>query len=191
MRSYASVTPLTVGLLALMLILSSGILYSISTETDLPFDEDDINEVVDDFTSYIIVKEGYASFVGNELRIALLVKPIFDDPFSIENLSIQVVDKDSIDIMELQDVYLVKKNILSSAFWDELNQSFGIIPVIDRDNSIYENSIVNGDTFYLVFKVDDVNVGDEIEISLLSESGAISVITITIPFSTSTVFKVY
>ena len=106
MSDYASIAPITVGLLALMLILSSSVLYDISTQTDLPFDENDINEIVDEFISYMIVKEGYASFVEDELRIALLVKPIFDDSFSIENLSVQVVDDDSIDIMAVSYTHL-------------------------------------------------------------------------------------
>ena len=152
--------------------------------------ENRVNEVLDDMTSYFLVKEGYAKIEGNEIKILLLVKPVFDDPISISNLTLQVIDDNSIHVMKPQDIYEAGKDLFDNDLWNEINQSFGIIPVIDKDKSISKEKTVNGDLFYVALCLRGAEV-ESIEISILSETGSVSIITIDIPFSTSDVFKIY
>ena len=178
-------------LIAILLMGSSAIYTAMSQDSMSSGDfENRVNEILDDMTSYFLVKEGYAKIDGNEIKILLLVKPIFDDPISISNLTLQVIDKDSIHVLKLQGIYEAGKDLFESDLWNEINQSFGIIPVIDRDKSISEEKTVNGDLFYVALCLRGVEV-ENIEISILSETGSVSIITIDILFSTSDVFKIY
>lgn len=179
-------------LIAILLMGSSAIYTAISQDSISSGDfENRVNEILDDMTSYFLVKEGYAKIEGNEIKILLLVKPIFNDPISISNLTLQVIDDDSIHVMKLQGIYEAGKDLFDSDLWNEINQSFGIIPVIDRDRSVSEEKTVNGDLFYVALCLRGIEIGENIEISILSETGSISVLTIDIPFSTSDVFKIY
>ena len=179
-------------LIAILLMGSSAIYTTISQDSISSGDfENKVNEILDDITSYFLVKEGYAKIDGNEIKILLLVKPIFDDPISISNLTLQVIDDDSIHVLKLHDIYETGKDLFDSDLWSEINQSFCIIPVVDRDESISKEKTVNGDLFYVALCLRGIEIGEDIEISILSETGSISVLTIDIPFSTSDVFKIY
>ena len=179
-------------LIAILLMGSSAIYTAISQDSISSGDfENRVNEILDDMTSYFVVKEGYAKIEENEIKILLLVKPIFDDPISISNLTLQVIDDDSIHVMKLQSIYEAEKDLFDNDLWNEINQSFGIIPVIDKDKSISKEKTVNGDLFYVALCLKEVKVGEDVEISILSETGSVSIITIDIPFSTSDVFKIY
>jgi len=178
-------------LIAILLMGSSAIYTAMSQDSMSSGDfEDRVNEILDDMTSYFLVKEGYAKIEGNEIKILLLVKPVFDDPISISNLTLQVIDDNSIHVMKPQGIYEAGKDLFDNDLWNEINQSFGIIPVIDKDKSISKEKTVNGDLFYVALCLRGAEV-ENIEISILSETGSVSIITIDIPFSTSDVFKIY
>lgn len=193
MRERGSTGVLPIVTLMAVLLTSSSIVYTTFSRDNMFTSklENRISEVLDDISFYFLVKEGYAKFEGNDLKIVLLVKPMFDDRILLSNISLQVVDKNSISVLRLSDVYMVKKDIFSSRFWNDLNQSFVVVPVVDSDRSLSENSIVNGDIFYIALKLQNVSIGDEMEISIISEYGSISSINIEVPFSLSNVLRIY
>ncbi len=186
-------------LLAIFMII--GTLYTIGSvmHTELyqsdnffQFPENETKKVLDDITSYLMIEEGYACTHENGMKIILLVKPVFDTDISLEDISLQIVQKGHLTILGAGDVHETRGSLFDANFWKDIGYgTFVVIPVLDGDNSLSSQKLVNGDIFFVAFKIDDMEMGDTASFSFLTPYGRCMNIEVQIPFSTSGVFRIF
>jgi len=176
-------------LLTILLLVSSSIIYGLASSGDE--DDQDVEDLLEsalkEIESYFVVKEGYAKMKDEYLMMVLLIKPVFSTPIPLSNLTLEVNDGKVLRLLNLSGVF-DSKDVFNEDFWSDLNQSFAIVPVIDKDGSLREG-FINGDLFYVAFKIS--KDAERIEVSIISGYGSVSEVEIILPFSTSDVFKIY
>ncbi len=194
-RGFSSI----ITLLAIFMVIGAistigSVMYTELNQKDgfFQLSENETEKILDDITSYLMVEEGYACICEDGMKIVLLVKPVFDTEISLADISLQVAEKDCLKVLKVGDVHELNGNLFDAEFWKDIGyNTFVVIPVLDRDNSLSSKELINGDIFFVAFKLDDIKMGDTASFSFLTPHGSCMNIEIQIPFSTSNVFRIY
>lgn len=129
------------------------------TEEDL---EQMTNEVIDEITSYIQIKDQvgkYYKIDGQSKieKIALWVSPLVSQEIDLSTLTIKLNDGESVKLLVYNDSRTLESNSLfEHPIWSNLDgSSFGFISVIDKDGSIADYDTLNdcSDNAYIVFRL--------------------------------------
>lgn len=153
-----------------------------------------INDITEDVMTYIEIKGIIGRYNGTgekrEIdKILILMKLLFDGSINVSDLKVGVDDGKSMILMGYNGFATLQGSgsLFDIAVW---GKGFGLIVILDRDNSICEESIINhGDVFFMAIELPSsfhVKAGDDFRIYVVPPSGTIRMMDIYAPFSCST-----
>ncbi len=124
--------------------------------------------------------------------MAILIQPLFFTSIDLSEIIIQINTGYTIITLRYNGLaqQLHSHNLFSHPLWQTIdNMSFSVIPINDRDDSIFTHSIMNdpSDLVYLLIQFSEetkITKGDQPIITILLPNGITRSIMINIPFST-------
>jgi archaellin len=156
----------TIILIAMILvtITAAGIITSSTTNNNI--DTEDItrltNEILDEISTYLQIKDqkGKYYLINNEYqikKIAILVSPLISQNIDVSKLMIQIDNGENIRILSFADSAKISDNSLfEHPLWQYIDgTNFGLITILDIDNSISDYNIINENTdnCYIIFEL--------------------------------------
>jgi archaellin len=195
---------LLVGFLLIGAVSASVIMKSTTTSTSDKNLNQITNEVVDEITTYIQIKDvvGKYQTIQDEQRIqqiAILIKPLVTLDIDITHMMIKISNGEQIYILYYNgngNTY-GSSSLFSHPAWSTLTENtFTIITLIDDDQSIIASHVMNKntDTAFLLLKLPlgiTMRNGDAIQITLIPTPGMQRTVTIEAPLPTSHVVTLY
>ena len=164
-----------------------------NTTTDQDY-EQILNDVLDDISTYIQIKDKKGKFyeIDNELKItkiALLISPLISNDIDLSSLSLQIDNGEFVNIQYYSNsaVEIGKNTVFEHPVWNDLNGSnFSFISINDRDDSLVNYNIFNknSDIAYLILELPSyctMQKYDEIKIILFPDTGIKKTITLEAP----------
>ena len=159
----------------------------ISTETTSTTTEEDYQQMLEDAANevsrYILVKEQLGKFSNINAekqieKIVLWITPLVKQDIDMSQFTIELNNGDSVMILTYVDSNQMESNsMFEQSIWDNIDgTNFGVIPIIDLDESIVTNDVLNdaSDNAYLAFKLPTgmtMNKYDEMIVKLVPSSG--------------------
>jgi archaellin len=153
---------LLIVILLLAISVASIITDETSSATSDYYVDEFTNEIFDEITSYIQIKDQKGKFSGinNEKRIekiALLISPMISQEIDLSLLNIQIDNGEEVRILTYNNSEKINfQSLFGHNLWDNLNgDNYGLISLIDLDDSIsnYDSINENSDNAYLIFKL--------------------------------------
>ena len=150
-----------------------------------------VEHTVDEITSYIQIKNMYGQFSTNKpyyiSKIGIMISPLFHSNIDISNIIIQVQTKNTIFIYTYnnQALSLNTNSLFTNSLWNKLDErSFGIISIIDEDESILNHHVLSdsSDLLFLAFSIPDDIIFKGEYVTITISSG--DIMQKTISFST-------
>ena len=185
--SFITIMILFISLLLIGITVSSVLTETSTDATSSTNPEYDIgqmtDEIVDEITSYIQIKDQKGKFSGINgekriTKIALLVSPLVSQDIDLSQMKIQLDSGETVRILNYNDSEnLNSQSIFEHFLWDNLNgNNFGLISINDLDDSIAEYDLIdeNSDNAYLIFKLPSemyMKKYDKMIVTLLPSSG--------------------
>jgi archaellin len=177
----------------------------ISTETTSTTTEEDYQQMLEDaaneISRYLLVKERlgkYTNINGERQieKIALWITPLVDQDFDMSQLTIELNNGESVMMLTYTGSNPMESNcIFEQSIWNSLNGSnFGLIPIIDLDDSIINYDTMNdaSDNAWLVFKLPSgmtMNKYDEMIVKIIPSSGVAISLHLKASFSTKSIVQ--
>ncbi|MDH7517405.1 MAG: hypothetical protein QHH19_03575 [Candidatus Thermoplasmatota archaeon] len=160
--------------------------------------EEIVNQVLDEITTYIQIKDQVGKFYttyGEQRieKIALLIKPLIIQDIDITGLTIKLTNGYDVKILNYSGKaeFIGESSLFEHKAWDEITyDSYGFIVTIDRDRSLVEHNIINGDMTYVIIKLDEsfsVPQRESTTVTLFPYSGIARTTTLRAPLAIKTV----
>ena len=121
------------------------------------------DETIDKYSTYLDIDFKVGKFYQIEgeqkiKRIALQISPLFSTDIDLTELTVQLLDKDTIEILNFNGVakYYAGGSVFDNPIWNNITaNNFGFLVINDRDKSIIDFNTINenSDRAYLVFKL--------------------------------------
>lgn len=160
-------------------------------ETDV---EDMMDNLVDEITIYIQIKEiigKYYSVEGEQRiqTIALLIEPLFSTTIDVSSLMVKLDNGKLIKILSYKgnSAYLQSNTLFEHPIWTTLDDDkFSFIIIYDKDNSMEMNHVFNdnSDMVYMIVRLSPeftMEKGDTIQFTIFSSSSITRTITLEAP----------
>ena len=185
-------------LIAIMLVAvaTAGIITGSTTDgtTDTTADIDQMTqEVIDEISTYLQIKDQKGKFyqINDEYKIkkiAILVSPLVSQNIDVTQLTIQLDNGENVRILtHINSDKFGNNNLFSHPLWDDINgTNFGLISMIDMDNSISDYDVINENTdnCYVVFELPDsmsMIKYQELTVKLFPSSGIAKTLNLKAP----------
>jgi archaellin len=152
------------------------------------------DEAIDKYSTYIDIDFKVGKFYQVEgvqkiKRIALQISPLFSTNIDLTELTLQILNKDSLEIMNFKgDIkYYSGGSVFDNPIWNNITvNNFGLLVINDRDNSIIDFNIINdnSDRAFLVFKLSNnmaIPKYDSLYVTLIPGTGISRSITLEAP----------
>jgi len=180
-------------------ILSSIAVASIITgETQETVTEEDaeemVNQVLDEITTYIQIKDQvgkfYSTYGEKKIeKIALLIKPLIIQDIDITGLTIKLTNGYDIKILNYSGKaeFIGKSSLFEHDIWNELDYgSYGFVVTVDKDRSLVDYNVINGDMAYVIIKLDggfSIPQRESLTVTLFPSSGIARTTTLDAPLA--------
>ena len=168
-------------------ILSAIAVASIITgETQETITEQDTEEiadqVLDEITTYIQIKDQvgkyYTTYGEKKIeKIALLIKPLIIQDIDVTGLTIKITNGYDVKILNYSGKaeFIGKSSLFEHEIWNEITyDSYGFIAILDKDRSLVDYNVINGDMAYVIIKLDEsfsIPQRETITVTLFPSSG--------------------
>ena len=184
MKSWGStgITVLIVLVISMLVAITAASV--ISTETTDTTTEEDYEQMLEDAANevsrYLLVKDQLGRFNEDQQieKIVLWLTPLVEQDIDISQLTIELNNGESVMMLTYSGSNPRESNdIFEQSIWDDIDgTNFGLIPVIDLDDSLVNNNAFDdaSDNAYLVFKLPTgmmMNKYDEMVVKLVPSSG--------------------
>jgi archaellin len=123
------------------------------------------DEAIDRYSTYIDINFKVGKFYQIEgvqkiKRIALQISPLFSTDIDLTELTIQLLDKDTLEILNFCGVakYYSGGSVFENPIWNNITiNNFGFLVINDRDKSIIDFNIINenSDRAYLLLELSE------------------------------------
>jgi len=162
----------TTGLITILLLISLILIgittASVLTDSNSSYTEETdldkiTNEVIDEISTYIQIKDLKGKFyeidgVKKIQKIAILISPLVTQEISLSQLIIQLNNGESLSMLTYSSnaKSLDQSSIFENKIWDNIaEKNFGFIGICDLDNSLINYDTINdySDNVYIVFKL--------------------------------------
>lgn len=162
-------------------VLTGGTVTNGTSEEDL---EQILNEVLDEITTYIQIKDKigkYYGTYGNQKieKIAILIKPLVSQEINISELTIKLCNGNNIKILDYsgntEDIG--SNHFFEHPIWDDITvNNFGFIVTHDKDNSLKDYNTINENTdmAYIIIKLSEgftMTQGENLVVTLFPSTG--------------------
>ena len=161
------------------------------TETDV---EDLVDNLVDELTVYIQIKEIVGKYysVDEEQRIqsiALLIEPLFPITIDASSLMVKLDTGELIKILYYtgDSAHLHSNTLFEHPIWAALDiDKFSFLIIYDKDNSVEMNHVFNDNTdmVYMIIRLSPefaMNKGDTIKLTIFSSTSVTRTVTLKAP----------
>jgi archaellin len=120
-----------------------------------------VNDALDKITTYIEIKDAIGKYdVTNGIRsvekIVLLVKPLVSTNINMSEVMIKISNDNDVLLLSYSG-YAVERSSAETIFenqvWDKTDNAFGLIVLIDKDNSLLTYGVMNDDTAFIAIKL--------------------------------------
>ena len=194
---------LTIGLTAIIIstslliigITTASVLSNSSSNfTEKTNIEQITNEVIEDISTYIQIRDQKGKFYETDgikkiQKIAILISPLFTQDIKVSKLTIQLNNGESVHMLTYSlDAESINQNsIFEHKIWNNLTgDNFGFISICDIDNSLVNYDLMNdySDNAYIVFRLPidmELTAHDKITVTLFPSSGITRVIELVTP----------
>jgi archaellin len=161
-------TGITATILLVSLLLIGITTASIISDGDSGFTEEEnlekiANEVIDEISTYIQIKDQKGKFyeidgVKKIQKIAILISPLVTKDISVSKLTIQLDNGESVHLLtySFHAEPLNQNSIFEHYIWNNISEkNFGLISICDLDDSLIKYDSINdcSDNAYIVFKL--------------------------------------
>ncbi len=169
----------------LIAVTVASVLTDSTTETTSEEELDQMTqEVIDEISTYIQIKDRKGKYyeVNHEYKlqkIALWISPLVSQEIDLSKLTILLDNGENINILQnsLKISKINSEALFEQNIWKEMNgTNFGLITIIDNDNSIinYNTLNENTDNAYLIFRLPkniEMEKHDKIKVTLFPNTG--------------------
>lgn len=203
MKTLASLTVIIIAIIIGAIIVSSAAL-TVEDETADSFSEEDMQQMIDEIyteiSTYMQVDKIMGKFDDNKnerdiRQIAILLHPKFSTEILIEDIVLEISNGFQTQFYYFNGIYgdLSNQTLFTHSLWTNLpSNSFAVLPMLDKDQSIKQLQVINknSDRLYIVVKIPDsfsLHKGDELHISLYPPTGVVKKMNVRIPFSISSI----
>lgn len=152
------------------------------------------DEAIDKYSTYIDIDFKVGKFYQIEgvqkiKRIALQISPLFSTDIDLTELTVQLLDKDTLEILNFSGVakYYAGGSVFDNSIWNNVTvNNFGFLVINDRDKSIIDFNIINenSDRAYLLIKLSDnmaLSKYDSLYVTVIPGTGISRSITLEAP----------
>jgi len=181
-------------LIAILLvgIAAAGVMTA-STTTDTEDIEQLTQEVVDEISTYLQIKDQKGKFyqINDEYKIkkiAILVSPLVSQEVDVTQLTIQLDDGENVRILShIDSSEIGNNNLFGHSLWSNINgTNFGLISIMDLDSSISDYNIINENTdnCYIVFELPasmTMKKYQELTVTIFPSSGIVKTLNLKAP----------
>ena len=197
MNSWGSTGITAVILLISFLLIGITVASVITGETGVDVTtEEDIEQMLDDvleeITTYIQIKDKIGKYYGvdGQLRIekvAIMIKPLIKQNINISELTIKLCNGNNVKILGYSGnaEYIESNPLFEHPIWsDTTTNDYSFIVTLDRDRSLVDYDVLNGDMAYIIIKLsEDFSMvkGDSLIVTLFPSSGLARTTTLEAP----------
>lgn len=198
MNTYGALGTTTALLILVFVFIGAVATSEIINTTSEELSEDDINQMLEDtiteISTYISIDNivGKYATINEEQRIkqiAFMIQPMFDTEIELASLPIQLSNGFTVQFLNHGNVSgaIGSYSLFQHPLWNSLqNTTFGLISILDQDNSILNHGIINdhSDMAYIIIDLPDdltMKKGETLTISLFPASGITRSFTIKAP----------
>jgi len=180
-------------------ILSTIAVASIITgETQETITEEDteemVNQILDEITTYIQIKDQIGKFYNTYgekkiEKIALLIKPLIIQDIDVTGLTIKLTNGYDVKILNYSGKaeFIGKSSLFEHGIWCEIDyDSYGFVVTLDKDRSLVDYNVINGDMAYVIIKLDEsfsIPQRGYITVTLFPSSGIARTTTLEAPLA--------
>ena len=183
----------TISLLTSFLLIgatTSSVMFGASD--DLAIDAEQIaNDALNEITTYLkiddVIGKYYTSNGICEVeKIVILVKPFTRNTINMSDVIIKICNNNNIMLLDYSG-YAVESNsgaLFEHHVWATINNTFGLIVTLDKDRSLLDYGIMNGDIAFIAVKLSDqfaMGNRESLAISIIPTKGITSSVFLETP----------
>jgi len=153
-----------------------------------------VNQVIDEITTYIQIKDQIGKFYKTYgeykiEKIGILIKPLIPQDIDITGLTIKLTNGYDVKILNYSGKaeFIGKNSLFEHDIWDEITyDSYGFIVTVDKDRSLVDYNILNGDMTYVIIKLDEsfsMPQRGSLTVTLFPSSGIVRTTTLEAPMA--------
>jgi len=160
-----------------------------------------INDVVDDITSYIRIKDvlgKYCRVNGTYViqQLAILIQPLVPTELEMTTVPLQLYGNDYVQFLyypgDMSDA-LGSNTLFDHPLWNKVNATvYGILSIHDTDKSLVTYDMMNDDMAYLLVKLPkayQLEKGESLTLTLFPETGFQKTVTLTAPLPMKSIVR--
>jgi len=193
----------TIPVLTSLLLVGAGTSSVMFGDTDnLAKDAEKIvNEVMEEITTYLKIDEALGKYycangICNVEKIVLCVKPLIRSTIDMSELTIKLCNNDDVMVLNYNGHAVENdpsETVFENTIWDETDNAFSLIVMIDKDKSLVDYGIMNEDTAFIAIRLPDtftLNDDESITVSIIPSKGVTRSIVLETPsFHTSNIIS--
>lgn len=192
MINSGNMNPLAIPLVGVMLLVTTGssVMMAGTDDADMNLDQ-----IVIDTINWLIqlpkIENAYGEYttVGGEQvihRVVLHIRQYVRCPLDVSQLSVQLRNDRDILILPYSGACANSKEsgIFLSTVWDQDVEGFHIITVMDKDNSVQNTSVINGDAVFICITLPEsfyLHQDETMTVTIITGTGAMTSIVLEGP----------
>ena len=153
--------------------------------------EQTLKDTIDEITTYLKIEEAIGKYyttngVRRVEKIVLLIKQFIPNEINISEVKIKISNNNDVVLLDYSGFATESnsKATFENQVWNVTNKSFSLIAILDKDRSLLDYNVMNGDIAFIAIRLPDqftMGNGDSITISIIPARGIISSIILETP----------
>ena len=151
-----------------------------------------VNDALEKITTYLEINDAIGKYdvtdgVRSVEKIVLLVKPLVSTNINMSEVMIKISNDNDVLLLSYSG-YAVERSsaetIFENKIWDKTDNAFGLIVLIDTDNSLLTYSVMNDDTAFIAIKLPSgfaMTNDESLTISIIPAQGTTTSVVIETP----------
>ena len=153
--------------------------------------EQTVKDTIDEITTYLKIEDAIGKYyttngVRSVEKIVILIKQFIRNEINISEVKIKICNNNDVILLDYSG-FAVESNskaTFENQVWDSTNNAYSLIVILDKDRSLLDYNIMNGDIAFIAIRLPDqfaMKNSDSITISIMPSKGITSSITLETP----------
>lgn len=153
--------------------------------------ENILKDTLDEITTYLKIEDAIGKYyTTNEVRrvekIVILVKQFIPNEINISDLKIKICNNKDVILLGYSGFAFESnsKSTFENQVWDLTDNAFSLIVIIDKDRSLLDYNVMNGDIAFIAIRLPDqfaMENSDSITLSIMPSKGTTSSVILETP----------
>jgi len=185
MNNWGSTGIVAIPILTSFILIGAASSVMFEGQDDMSEDANQIvNDVIDEITTYLKIDDVIGKYYNTNgtrrvEKIVILVKQFIQNAVNISEVTIKICNSNDAILLSYSG-YAVESNsapLFEHKVWEKTNDAFSLVVILDKDRSLLDYNIMNGDIAFIAIRLPDqlaMKNKESITVSIIPAKGIIS-----------------